>query len=242
MKKQYLTVLLAVIGLFVLGAVGHAQEEGKVVAKIPCEFVAGGKTLPAATYSITRISVTAIFLTNGTWAQTKNLEAIATLKFYPAAQGNSFAVGTVPGSVVFDGSNIWVANTLVGSITKLRASDGAKLGTFPTRDFAAAMAFDGASIWVASLHQHSVTKMRASDGASLGTFQVGLSPRGGLAFDSEHVGFEFLCQHDHQAARQRWNERGHFLHRRGSVRRRVRWSQYLGGQQYRQHRHQTTRQ
>jgi len=56
MKKQYLTVLLALICLFGLGAAAQAQEEGRVVAKIPYEFVAGGKTLPAGTYAITRIS------------------------------------------------------------------------------------------------------------------------------------------------------------------------------------------
>jgi hypothetical protein len=56
MKKQYLTVLLALICLFGLGAGAQAQEEGRVVSKIPYEFVAGGKTLPAGTYIITRIS------------------------------------------------------------------------------------------------------------------------------------------------------------------------------------------
>jgi hypothetical protein len=56
MKKQYLTVLLALIGLFGLGAAAQAQEEGRVVAKIPYEFVAGGKTLPAGTYTVARIS------------------------------------------------------------------------------------------------------------------------------------------------------------------------------------------
>jgi hypothetical protein len=39
-----------------LGAAAQAQEEGRVVAKIPYEFVAGGKTLPAGTYAITRVS------------------------------------------------------------------------------------------------------------------------------------------------------------------------------------------
>jgi hypothetical protein len=56
MKKQYLTVLLAFVCLFGLGAGAQAQEEGRVVEKIPYEFVAGGKTLPAGTYAITRIS------------------------------------------------------------------------------------------------------------------------------------------------------------------------------------------
>jgi hypothetical protein len=56
MKKQYFTVLLALSGFFGLGAGAQAQERGRVVAKIPHEFVAGGKTLPAGTYTVTRIS------------------------------------------------------------------------------------------------------------------------------------------------------------------------------------------
>ena len=56
MKKQYLTVLVALIGLFGLSVGAQAQEEGKVVAKIPYQFVAGGRTLPAGTYTIARIS------------------------------------------------------------------------------------------------------------------------------------------------------------------------------------------
>ena len=53
MKKQYSIVLLALIGLFGLSAGAQAQSEGNVVTKIPYEFVAGGKTLPAGTYVIT---------------------------------------------------------------------------------------------------------------------------------------------------------------------------------------------
>ena len=52
MKKQYSIVLLALIGLFGLSAGAQAQGEGNVVTKIPYEFVAGGKTLPAGTYVI----------------------------------------------------------------------------------------------------------------------------------------------------------------------------------------------
>src|SRR5690349_17723514 len=129
----------------------------------------------------------ALLLTCAAAAQTRSPEAIATLKFYPAAQGNSFAVGASPSSVVFDGSSIWVSNGPSRSLTKRRASDGALLGTFPTPDFATSMAFDGANIWLPNLHQHSVTKLRASDGANLGSFQVGLSPGGGVAFDGVSI-------------------------------------------------------
>ena len=117
-----------------------------------------------------------ILLTSGAGAQAKNLSDIAILKFYPAAQGNSFPVGISPNSVVFDGSSIWVGNGPSNSIMKLRGSDGARVWTITTSDAATGMAFDGANIWIANPHQHSVTKLRARDGVKLGSFGVGLSP------------------------------------------------------------------
>jgi hypothetical protein len=53
--KKCSMVLLALIGS--LGAsVGARAQQGTVIAKIPYEFVAGGKTFPAGTYTITRVS------------------------------------------------------------------------------------------------------------------------------------------------------------------------------------------
>jgi hypothetical protein len=54
MKKQYLTALFLSVGLLAISAGAWAQEEGKIVANIPYEFVAGGITLPAGTYTIAR--------------------------------------------------------------------------------------------------------------------------------------------------------------------------------------------
>jgi hypothetical protein len=95
--------------------------------------------------------LTAILLTSGAWAQTKNLEAVATLKFYPAAQGISFPAVINPSAVLFDGSSVWVASGSSPSIKKLRASDGAPLATFATPDGANSIAFDGANIWVINI-------------------------------------------------------------------------------------------
>ena len=46
--------------------------------------------------------VATTLLALGAGAQAKNLSDIAILEFYPAEQGNSFAVGTSPTSVIFD--------------------------------------------------------------------------------------------------------------------------------------------
>jgi hypothetical protein len=48
-------VLLTLIGSLGV-SVGARAQEGTVIAKIPYEFVAGRKTFPPGTYTITRIS------------------------------------------------------------------------------------------------------------------------------------------------------------------------------------------
>jgi hypothetical protein len=56
MKKSYLTVVLSLTCLLGLGQSARAQEAGKIVVNVPFEFVAGGTTLPAGTYSVTRVA------------------------------------------------------------------------------------------------------------------------------------------------------------------------------------------
>ena len=112
---------------------------------------------------------------------------IALLRWYEANQsGASFAVGSGPQGVAFDGANIWVANNTSNTVTKLRASDGATLGTFAVGSQPVGVAFDGANIWVANEGSNTVTKLRASDGATLGTFAVNIAP-GGVAFDGANI-------------------------------------------------------
>src|SRR2546422_11304122 len=54
----------------------------------------------------------------------------------------TFAVGTDPIGVAFDGANIWVANEGSTNVTKLRASDGMVLGTFAVGTAPVGVAFD----------------------------------------------------------------------------------------------------
>src|SRR6266404_7133642 len=55
MKKQYLTVLSTLICVLGLGLGARAQEEGTVVAKVPYDFVVGGRVLPAGSYRVSRV-------------------------------------------------------------------------------------------------------------------------------------------------------------------------------------------
>ena len=56
MKTSTFTVVLTLTCLLGLGIGAHAQDAGRIVVKVPFEFVAGGKTLPAGTYTIGRLS------------------------------------------------------------------------------------------------------------------------------------------------------------------------------------------
>ena len=56
MKKSYLTVVLTLTCLLGLGISARAQDVDKIVVNVPFEFVAGGGTLPAGTYSVSRVS------------------------------------------------------------------------------------------------------------------------------------------------------------------------------------------
>lgn len=56
MNKVCLTAVLMLTGLFGAGINAHAQNADAVVVSVPFEFVAGGATLPAGKYRVSRVS------------------------------------------------------------------------------------------------------------------------------------------------------------------------------------------
>jgi hypothetical protein len=56
MKKSYLTVALMFMCLLGVGVSAHAQGADAVVVSVPFEFVAGGATLPAGEYRVSRVN------------------------------------------------------------------------------------------------------------------------------------------------------------------------------------------
>jgi hypothetical protein len=57
MKKSYFAVVLTLACMLGLGISAHAQEARRVVVKVQFDFVVdGSRTMPAGTYSISRIS------------------------------------------------------------------------------------------------------------------------------------------------------------------------------------------
>lgn len=56
MKKSYLFAVLTLTCLLCLGMSSSAQDLDKIAGNIPFDFVAGGQTLPAGTYSVSRVS------------------------------------------------------------------------------------------------------------------------------------------------------------------------------------------
>jgi hypothetical protein len=56
MRKHCLRILIALIGVAGLGTAAKGQVIDQIVVNIPYEFVAAGKTLPAGTYRVNRVS------------------------------------------------------------------------------------------------------------------------------------------------------------------------------------------
>src|SRR5271156_1812472 len=58
MRKQYLRILIVLIGVAGLGMSARGQAFDQIVVNIPYDFVVAGKTLPAGTYKVNRVGVT----------------------------------------------------------------------------------------------------------------------------------------------------------------------------------------
>jgi hypothetical protein len=56
MKKSYLTAVVALTCVLGLCGGARAQDASRIVVNVPFDFVAGGETLPAGTYSVSRVS------------------------------------------------------------------------------------------------------------------------------------------------------------------------------------------
>ena len=56
MKKAYLIAVLSLTTICGLGVSAKAQDADSVVVKVPFEFVAGGATLPAGEYRVSRVN------------------------------------------------------------------------------------------------------------------------------------------------------------------------------------------
>jgi len=57
MRKQYLRILIVLIGLAGFGVAAKGQAFDQIVVNIPYDFVVAGKTLPAGTYRVNRVSI-----------------------------------------------------------------------------------------------------------------------------------------------------------------------------------------
>jgi hypothetical protein len=56
MKKHYASILLTLICLTGLGVSARAEGKREIIVTVPYEFVAGGKTLPAGSYTVSHVN------------------------------------------------------------------------------------------------------------------------------------------------------------------------------------------
>ena len=87
----------------------------------------------------------------------------------------TFAVGTGPRDVVYDGTNIWVTNGGGSNVSRLNATTGAAAGgPFAVGSGPWGLAYDGTNIWVANAGSANVSRLNAITGAVAGgPFAVG---------------------------------------------------------------------
>ena len=55
--KKYAKTIVAIAFLLVLGGAVKAEAQDTIVVKVPFQFVVGGKTLPAGTYTVRNLSL-----------------------------------------------------------------------------------------------------------------------------------------------------------------------------------------
>lgn len=124
--------------------------------------------------------------------QAQNSNAVAIERWYSANLTATFAVGSQPTGIVFDGLHIWVANDSSGTVTKLQANDGTVLGTFSAGTYPHGLAFDGVNIWVPNYGfngaGNTVTVLNASTGqpTSFSPVTVGSGPWDAM-FDGAYI-------------------------------------------------------
>jgi len=114
---------------------------------------------------------------------------VATLRWDQVGNGVSgtYAAGSNPAGILFDGNNLWVASyTGANNLTKINPASGAVLANYAVAGSHVGIAFDGTSIWVANRSGSSVSKVNPSNGAILGTYTVGANPWG-IAFDGTSI-------------------------------------------------------
>lgn len=56
MKKHFVRIATAFFGCAILAIAAKAQVSDQLVVRVPYEFVVAGKTLPAGTYRVTRVT------------------------------------------------------------------------------------------------------------------------------------------------------------------------------------------
>ena len=125
--------------------------------------------------------------TGGTGANTL---PIGILRWYQVnqSQAATFAVGTNPSFLAFDGAAMWVTNHGSASVTKLRASDGYVIYTYNVGNGPEGIAYDGVKMWVANNTDSTVSSINRSAG-TVTTYSAGyqFSNPFGVAFDGTNI-------------------------------------------------------
>ena len=119
----------------------------------------------------------------------------------PECKKATFATGSNPTGVAFDGTALWVTNFGADTVSRINTTTGTRTD-FPTGANPREVAFDGANIWVVNRNGISVTMINPATGATIGTLATGNIPNG-LAFDGTSIwvanfGSDMVSRIDHE--------------------------------------------
>jgi DNA-binding beta-propeller fold protein YncE len=104
----------------------------------------------------------------------------------------TYASGTMPDGIAFDGANMWVANYDPATVTKIRASDGAILLSIPVGTYGSSkprfVAYDDVArqIWVTIGTDDKVKKINVDTGEIVGDYDVPGFPYA-IVFDGAYM-------------------------------------------------------
>jgi hypothetical protein len=170
------------------GSLSTSVSASTGTVSFSCAPAAAGTSFPVG-----RHPVGIAFDGTDLWVANRDDNTVTEIRPTDGATIGTFAVGTSPVAIVFDGATgIWIASSDAQSVTELRISDGALLRTVPLPvDGHSAMVSDGTRVWVSSPASNSLTQLDRASGTptTFNYFSLNNAEPLDLLFDGTNIWF-----------------------------------------------------
>jgi YVTN family beta-propeller protein len=91
------------------------------------------------------------------WVTNFFSSTVTKLRASDGAVLGTFALGSEPAGIAYDGSTLWIANSGSNTVVRVRPADGGVIATYAVGKGPLGVAFDGASMWSANFGSDSVS-------------------------------------------------------------------------------------